>query len=86
MMSKNNGVIYIGVTNDLVKRVWEHKSSIVPGFTSRYKVFKLVYFEQFDDIQIAREREVYLKGKKRQFKLDLILSQNPGLEDLYLGL
>lgn len=81
-----NTTLYIGVTSDLIKRVYEHKNKLVDGFTKRYNLKKLVYFEQFDDIKDAIQREKYLKGKTRKFKNDLITSMNPEWKDLYDGL
>lgn len=78
-----NKVLYTGVTSDLVKRVWEHKQKLVKGFTEKYNVNKLVYFETFDDISEAIKREKQLKGGSREKKLQLIESINPGFEDLY---
>jgi len=75
-------VLYVGVTGNLVHRVWQHKSKLVPGFTSRYSLTRLVYYEQFvyPDAAIAREKEV--KGWRRSKKLSLIESMNPTWDDL----
>ncbi|MDO8658440.1 MAG: GIY-YIG nuclease family protein [Candidatus Levybacteria bacterium] len=78
-----NRVLYIGVTGDLIKRVWEHKQKLVKGFTEKYNVNKLIYYEIFDDINEAIKREKQLKGGSREKKLKLIESINPGFEDLY---
>ena len=83
MTNKTNKVLYIGVTNNLVKRVYQHKNKLVTGFTSKYNCNKLVYYEVFDSIEEAIKREKYLKGKKRQFKIDLISRFNPDWKDLY---
>jgi len=83
LASKRNGTLYIGVTNDLVRRVWEHREGIVPGFTKRYGVRKLVYFEAFDDIHAAIAREARLKKYKREWKMNLIQSGNVLWEDLF---
>lgn len=83
MASKKDGVIYIGVTNDLIRRVYEHKNEITGGFTSRYKVFRLVYFEVYEDIEEAIEREKKLKHFKRDWKIKLIKKENPEWMDLY---
>lgn len=83
MTSKRNGTIYIGVTNDLKRRAYEHRMNLVEGFTSKYSVHLLVYYEICDDPLIAIGREKYLKGKKRKFKLNLIESHNPDWHDLY---
>ncbi len=83
MASKKNGTLYIGVTSDLIKRVWEHKNNVVESFTKTYDVHKLVYFEQFSDALSAIAREKRLKVWKRHWKLELIESNNPFWEDLY---
>jgi putative endonuclease len=77
MASQRNGTLYIGVTNNLIKRVYEHKSDLVDGFTKKYDVHKLVYYEQTDDVKSAIEREKCLKKWKRQWKLRLIEKMNP---------
>jgi putative endonuclease len=86
LASGRNGTLYIGVTNDLVRRVWEHREGLVPGFTKRYDVKMLVYYEQFQNIGFAIHRETRLKKWKRQWKLELIESVNPDWSDLYEGL
>jgi putative endonuclease len=78
-----NTVFYTGVSSNLVKRVWEHKNNAVDGFTKKYCVHKLVYYEVLDNIEIAIEREKYIKGKKREFKKKLIEKDNSSYEDLY---
>lgn len=78
-----NKVLYIGVTNNLIRRVYEHKSKLVKGFTQKYNVDKLVYYESTESIISAIEREKQLKGGSRQKKLDLINKFNPQWEDLY---
>jgi len=78
-----NTVIYTGVTNNLQKRTYEHKKKLVEGFTKRYNINKLVYYEQFEDIINAIEREKQIKGGSRQDKIDLIKSTNPQFKDLY---
>ena len=83
LASKRNGTLYIGVTNDLVRRVWEHKNNKIEGFTKRYKVHNLVYYEYTDDVRSAIEREKQLKKWKREWKLELIEKENPEWEDLY---
>lgn len=83
LASKQNGTLYIGVTSDLIKRVWEHKKKLMDGFTTRYDVSKLVYFEQTNDVDSAIRREKKLKAWKREWKLELIEKDNPGWEDLY---
>ena len=81
--NKVNSVLYIGVTSDLAKRIYEHRNEAVEGFSKRYKLYKLVYFEQSDSIISAIEREKYLKGKTRKFKEGLINSFNSEWKDLY---
>ncbi len=83
MASKRNGTIYVGVTSDLVKRVWQHKNHIVKGFTDRYKVNQLVYYEVWQDELGAIQREKTLKHYGRNKKKDLIESFNPLWQDLY---
>jgi putative endonuclease len=83
MTNKPNGTLYIGVTNDLVRRVYEHKNSLVDGFTKRYKLKSLVYYEVFDFIENAIEREKQLKAGSRTKKIFLIESINPVWKDLY---
>ena len=83
LASQNNSTLYVGVTNDLMKRVYEHKNNLVDGFTSRYKVHKLVYFEESNDIQSAILREKRIKKWNRQWKIRLIEKINPHWKDLY---
>ncbi len=84
--NKANTVLYIGVTSDLVKRIYEHKNKLIDGFSKTYNLDKLVYFEVLDSIVEAITREKYLKGKSRKFKDSLIDSVNPKRDDLYSGL
>ena len=86
LCSKRNGTLYIGVTSDLIKRIWQHKNKVVEGFTKKYNVDKLCYFETFNDIVTAINREKELKKLKRQEKLDLIEIHNPEWIDLYYEL
>jgi|SRR5580698_1949752 putative endonuclease len=83
LASKRNGTLYIGVTNDLQRRVWEHRESLVPGFTKKYGVKRLVYYEIFDDIHAAIARENGLKKYKREWKMNLIQAQNIEWNDLF---
>ena len=83
MTNQMNNVIYTGVTNDLVKRIYEHKQKTVEGFTKKYNVTKLVYYEIFDDIKDAISREKQIKGGSRLKKLNLIKNENPEFRDLY---
>ena len=80
-----SGTLYIGMTNNLAKRVWQHKQHEIDGFTAKYKVDRLLYFETFDDVRNAIHREKQLKGWKRQKKIDLIEAQNPQWVDLSRG-
>ncbi len=80
--NKKDGVIYIGVTNDLERRMFEHKNKLVKGFTNRYNVDKLVYFEQYSNVNEAIKREKQLKKWNRQWKIDLIKENNPKWNDL----
>jgi putative endonuclease len=82
LASKRYGTLYIGVTSDLTKRVWQHKNGVIKGFTSKYKVDKLVYFESFSNIKDAIQREKQLKGRSRQKKIDLIEKENSNWLDL----
>ncbi len=82
LASKRNGTLYIGMTNDLVRRIYEHKQNLVPGFTQQYGVHRLVYYEQTTDSFSAIERERRLKKWKRQWKLALIEKFNPPWKDL----
>ncbi len=79
-----NGTLYIGVTTDLVRRVWEHKNKYVDGFSKKYNVNILVYYEQYDDLYEAIKREKQLKKFSRKLKLDLINQFNRTWKDLYL--
>ena len=83
MASRRNGTLYIGVTSDLVKRVWEHRAGKLRGFTKRYGCKLLVWFEACDDIQQARLRESQMKKWKRLWKLSEIEAINPAWADLY---
>jgi putative endonuclease len=83
LASKRNGTLYTGVTSDLVKRVWEHKSDLVQGFTRRYGVHMLVYFEMHDTMIAAIQREKQIKKWNRSWKLELIEKVNPQWRDLF---
>jgi putative endonuclease len=83
LASRIGGTLYIGVTNDLVRRVYEHQTGIVPGFTKRYGVHRLVYYEQFSDIEFAIQREKRLKKWNRRWKIRLIEELNPNWDDLF---
>ena len=83
MTNYTNTVLYIGVTNNLIRRVYEHKNKVVEGFTNSYNVKKLLYFEIYDDIRLAITREKQLKGGSRKRKVDLINVSNSEWRDLY---
>ena len=83
LASQRNGTLYIGVTSDLVKRIYEHKNNLVKGFTQEYKVHHLVYFEQTTSIESAISREKQIKKWNRTWKLRLIEKVNPNWDDLY---
>ena len=83
LASKRNGVLYAGVTNNLAKRIYEHKNNLVEGFTKKYFVHRLVYFELTNSIESAIAREKQIKEWHRQWKIDLIEENNPNWEDLY---
>jgi len=80
------GTLYTGVTSNLIKRTYTHKNKLIPGFTQKYKTHRLIYFEIFDSIIEAISREKKLKKWKRNWKIQLIESQNPSWEDLYPSL
>lgn len=86
LASKRNGTIYIGVTRDLKKRVWQHKENIIEGFTEKYNVHDLVYFEIYEDYWDAANREKRMKKWNRDWKIELIEKENPEWNDLYDGL
>ncbi|MEO1136718.1 MAG: GIY-YIG nuclease family protein [Pseudomonadota bacterium] len=83
LASKRNGTLYAGSTDDLAKRVWEHKEKIIKGFTSRYSVDRLVWYEPHDTREAAFTRERQIKEWKRAWKLELIEKENPDWDDLY---
>lgn len=83
LASQRNGTPYIGVTSDLIKRMWEHKHNFVEGFTKQYSVHDLVWYEQHEDMLTAIAREKTLKEWKRVWKLELIEKMNPEWKDLY---
>ncbi len=86
MASQRNGTLYLGVTSDLIQRVWQHKNDGVPGFTQTFGVHDLVYFELFEDMESAIVREKRLKKWNRAWKLRLIEQVNPEWKDLYATL
>ena len=85
IMTNHSGTLYVGVTNDLEHRVWEHKQQIVEGFTKRYRITRLVYYDEFSQVDEALAYEKQLKGWLRHKKVALIEELNPGWEDLSEG-
>jgi len=83
LASGRNGILYIGVISNLVGRIWEHKNKMYKGFTSKYNIDKLVYYEIFNNINEAIDREKKLKSWKRKWKIELIEKNNSIWEDLY---
>ena len=83
MTNKKNGILYVGVTNNLLRRVYEHKNNMIIGFTSRYNLHYLVYYETVEDINSAIKREKQLKAWNRDWKIKLIEKNNPDWRDLY---
>ena len=86
LFSERNGTLYVGVTNNIIRRVTEHKEKQIPGFTQQYRVDKLGYFEEYNDIRLAIQREKELKGWNRKKKIALIESINPHWNDLFYEL
>ncbi len=86
MTNKRNAVLYTGVTSDLIKRVYEHKAKLVNGFTKKYNINKLVFYEVFNDVHNAIVREKQIKAGSRQKKIDLINGMNSKWQDLYENL
>jgi putative endonuclease len=86
LASEVGGTLYIGVTNDLIRRAYEHRTDAVDGFSRRYRVHRLVYFEQFDQIEFAIQREKRLKKWTRAWKIELIEKTNPHWIDLFPGI
>jgi putative endonuclease len=86
LASKKHGTLYLGVANNLVRRVYEHRTKAVPGFTARYGVEKLVWFEVHDTAEAAITREKELKKWRRDWKIRLIEENNPAWDDLYAGI
>lgn len=83
IMTNHSGTLYIGVTSNLMRRVWEHKEKLIKGFTKKYNIDKLVYYEQGEDMINAIAREKQLKGWNRKKKIGLIEKENPNWLDLY---
>ena len=84
LASKYKGTLYIGVTNNLARRIWEHRNNVVPGFTQKYRIHRLVYYELFGEMYDAISREKQLKAGSRKKKIALIESLNPEWNDLYV--
>ena len=86
LFSQRNGTLYVGVTSNLKKRITEHKEKLIPGFTQKYNVDKLGYFEEYNDIRLAIQREKELKGWTRKKKIALLEASNPQWKDLFFEL
>lgn len=83
LASRRNGTLYIGVTNDVIQRTYEHMNDLIEGFTKKYRVHRLVWYEVYEDVNAAIAREKQLKGWNRGWKIKLIEKNNPGWNDLY---
>ncbi|HEY2071370.1 MAG TPA: GIY-YIG nuclease family protein [Rhizomicrobium sp.] len=83
LASRRNGTLYIGVSNDVIRRTWEHKSDVIDGFTKKYGIHTLVWFEFYEDVRLAIIREKKMKHWKRAWKIELIEKTNSGWNDLY---
>ena len=83
MANRKNGTLYVGMTNDLIRRVWQHKNDVLEGFTKKYSVHTLVYLEATNDVNGAIGREKRLKKWNRQWKINLIEEKNPNWDDVY---
>ena len=86
LASQPNGTLYVGVTSDLIKRVWQHRNGVIEGFSRKYKLHTLVWFEQHETMEAAISREKQLKAGSRKRKVALIESKNPSWSDLYAGI
>ena len=86
LASRRNGTLYVGVTSDLVKRIWQHRNDLVEGFTKRYVVHNLVWFEMHEEMQAAIHREKNIKAWQRAWKIEMIEQANPKWRDLYKDL
>jgi putative endonuclease len=86
LSNKKYGTLYIGSTNDLLRRMWEHRNKVVPGFTNRYDVIRLVWFEPHESFEAVRLRERQIKKWRRDWKINLIERENPHWIDLYPSL
>ena len=83
MASGKNGTLYVGMTNDIIRRVYEHRNNKIEGFTSKYNIKNLVYYESTNDVNSAIEREKQIKNWHRQWKINLVEKNNPEWKDLY---
>ena len=83
LCNQKNGTLYVGITSDLIKRIWQHKNESVEGFTKKYGLKRLVHFEQYKDVKEAILREKRIKKWNRQWKINLIEKNNPSWDDLY---
>lgn len=86
IMASRSGTLYLGITNNLERRVYEHKSGLIQGFSQKYQCHKLIYFEEYEDVNQAIAREKQLKNWHRPWKVNLIKSVNPTMKDLYCGI
>jgi len=86
LASRKNGTLYVGVTNNLLRRIYEHKNDLVEGFTKKYNVHKLVHYEKINDVRVVIQREKRIKKWKREWKINLIEKLNPEWKDLYYDL
>lgn len=86
LASKKSGTLYIGITNDLIRRVYEHKNGMIEGFTKKYQIHNLVYYEETNDVESAITREKQMKKWNRKWKINLIEKNNPEWKDLYKDL
>ena len=83
MTNKTVGTFYVGVTSNLLRRIWEHKNNVIDGFTSQHELHRLVWYQHYEDIQIAIAHEKRVKKWKRQWKINIIERMNPNWDDLY---
>jgi len=86
IMASETGTLYIGITSDLAKRVWQHKNKVIDGFTKKYNIEFLVYYETYSDSETAIKREKQLKNWHRDWKINLIKSKNPNFKDMYTSI
>jgi putative endonuclease len=84
LTNTHHTVYYTGITNNLIRRVYEHKNKLVPGFTEKYNIWKLIYYEEYDDVETALNREKQVKDFRREKKLELIKTINPKFEELLI--